>query len=234
MRLALAVLLTLADLLDDRMLLLAALVFASGEVVLMESASQAVTWGFRKYAIAFLLRARSWIFFGLVCAICSWLLYVFPMTVYVDSVGLLSGLPVQMVFARAQPVVGFSSRMQTAVEWLLRTGVVAAAILYRILTQCKNVLASIATALEMALSWGIFWLSRCLFLFLFWLSRCLPSQQSSGSFYFALVSTAWHQGRGERTRERQDEGVFCHYYHESCIPSCNLLLPSVDSWAYVF
>eukprot|EP00752_Nemacystus_decipiens_P007862 g7024.t1 len=77
-QLVLVVLVALGDLLENEELLLWALVCATLNVVLMETAGQmVVTWGFRRYGSVLFEQFRDWTLLAVGGVACLWLLYVF-------------------------------------------------------------------------------------------------------------------------------------------------------------
>lgn len=97
-QLVLLVLVVLADLLEDRVLLLTALISASVYVVLLETIGQAVTtWGWRKYTINTCKVVGKMTLIILGCVGCLWLDYVFAGALFC----IFSGLSLLVLWARA-------------------------------------------------------------------------------------------------------------------------------------
>jgi len=97
-QLVLAILLALANLLDDRKWLLAALTYALVQVVLTEAAGQVLTWGFSAYMVALFGHVFSWMCLFSGFAVFCWLLYVAPLFFLVSMVGTVVSSMLHVIF----------------------------------------------------------------------------------------------------------------------------------------
>ncbi|CAN0033725.1 unnamed protein product [Scytosiphon promiscuus] len=229
-QLVLIVLVALADLLDDRVLLLTALTLASVHVIFVESVGQAVTtWGWRTYLQSVLPTFGMLIIFGICGAIFSWIIYVFA--------GTFSCILLCLTFLASlfRGVQGNShlNRTWEVCSWIVVMGTVVV-VGWVGSEDWKE--ADLKWSIPSLLPWR--WcLTRAPDSFLgslrlvgLWVGVVvvwLPFVHVLSKSVASSVRIDKTKPRGEKTRARKEKGVFCHY-HESNIPSRHLLLPSAD------
>lgn len=194
----------LAELLDDRVLLLTALSFASAYVVIIEAVGQAVTtWGFHRYKSELLAFFRSGILFylGLVGSIL--LTYVFASTVFYS-----------VFFCVSVNRGWFFSRK--AASWVI--ALVAVGMMVGVgVIDCKiAVLDGYSEPFYGFRVFGVILGKMYTFALLLVATVRILSYS---------ISVDRMEQRGERTRARQAKDMFSHF-HASSIPSRNLLLSS--------
>lgn len=226
----------LADLLDNRVLLLTALVLASAQVVVLESVGQAaLTWGFKTYRSILGAQLGAWAFVcaGMVAFV--WVVYVFA--------GFFGCVPCEFV---ALFVLGYGlSWAKNHFHWDEDRGAVYMERFFYINSLGVNVVAIWAAVegwdeADLKYSWRSLQPWR-------WPLLRAPDSFFTGlrviglwfgaivAFGFAgyvvvgLLSfrissdTDAKKSRGEKTRARKVSGNFVHYHDEKSIPSRKLL-----------
>ena len=219
----------IADLLEDRVLLLTALVSASVQVVVVETVGQAViTWGVSFYRRFVFLVVGVWAFVCAGALAFVWLAYVFAASVFVTSVvGFL-------VFGTSW---GSSCRMRSdgCFSWVRRLGVLGTFLAFFWIAVLDWHEADLKFSLQSLQPWrweslfrtpdSIFVGVRVMGLWVGVVVDCLLVVY----VVVALLSlrlgsdTDETRPRGERTRERKKVSGYFFHYDENPIPSRNLL-----------
>lgn len=227
----LVTLLALADLLDDRVLLLAVLVCASAQVVLMEYVGQArLTWGYARYNGVLCIQLRVWTGFcaGLVAWL--WLAYVFA---GVMSCFLLVACPLVLCVMVLCAVLGLREesvwfRMSISLAILGGIGVmISAAVVGWDAADLKFSPQSLQPWRWDFRQQGFFFaVFRNIGLYGGLLVGCCTAVHIVVGLFSFRISNHKTRGVGERTRARKKGGSrgFSHY-DEKPIPTRHLLVP---------
>ena len=234
-QLVLVTLVALADLLDDRVLLLTALTLAAAQVVVMEYVGQAcLTWGYVKYHR--ILCAQLGVWTGVCAGLAAWLWLSYVFAVYLGCMVFGSMLLGVLLY------VGLSFSFDEDREWtffgallsIVAFGITGVMIWASVLGWDE---ADLKYSPKSLLPWR--WplirspdsFSSVFRVVGLWLGAgvgCfIVVYIVVGVLSFRISSDASVEpGPDKRTRERKKKGVFSHY-HESSIPSRNLLEPGV-------
>lgn len=242
-QLVLAVLVALADLLEDRVLLVTALASASVYVILLEVIGQAaMTWERKTYSRELRLAMTRFGGMLIVGMVLHTLVYVFAVAFFCLILGLVTWL-------RVVRKCSSLNRTMKKMRWLFVLAYIGV-VVWVASMDFKEVRSEVRSGDRSSKVWGLVWTDigvvpwkwpltlaadsvsvfRVLRVTCLWIGVVVLS---SGWImfavgFFAACSVSHHstKPRGEKTQARKEKGIFSHY-HELNIPSRNLLVSSV-------
>lgn len=218
-------LVALADLLDDKVLRLAALTCASMQVVLLEVAGQVVvTWTWKDFTKIVLIRLGNATFNAVVFSAALWLEYVFAGA----FVWILFAVIVARYCCRDDNL-----RENSVILWYVRSsnyGAMVGVAIWAMVIDWNEAELKFSPLLFQLWRWPLFRSPVSFWTGLRAVGQWIAAIQFSGSaltlasgFFFTTISND-RIDAGKRTQERKEKRIFSHF-HVSSIPSRNLLEP---------